>query len=176
VTLTGLIGATVLLGGLADPAEPTEAQVNWIKTTTGAAFLIMAVVKWIRRPRPGDPPKTPRWIAELDGYTPRRSARLGALLAGANPKNLLMAVAAGAEIALLAESTGAAVAAAAGFIAVASIGVATPITARAVLGERADPVLRSGRAWLDRNSTALSVGVLSVLGVALLGRGLAAGL
>ena len=169
--LTGLVVAMIALGAVVDPAQPDEGGITWIKVVTGGAFLAMALVKWLRRPRPGQPPKTPRWVAELEHYTPRRSARLGALLAAGNPKNLLMSLAAGAEIALLAGSAAATAAAAAGFIAVSSIGVATPILARAVLGERAAPALRSGRAWLDRNATVLSVGVLTALGVALVLRG-----
>jgi threonine/homoserine/homoserine lactone efflux protein len=172
VALTALVLVAVALGGLADPDEPTDEGIGWIQVATGAAFLVMAAVKWLTRPRPGAPKEPPTWLAALDTYTPRQSARLGALLASANPKNLVMALAAGAEIALLAEGTGQTAAGVAAFVAIGSMGVATPILAHAVLGDRATPALERGRAWLDRNSTALSVGVLVLLGALLLLKGI----
>jgi threonine/homoserine/homoserine lactone efflux protein len=105
---------------------------------------------------------------------PRQAARLGALLAAANPKNLVMALAAGAEIALLATSPVNVAAAIAVFVVVGSLGVGTPIVMHRMLGDRAQPALARMKDWLDRNSTALSVGVLVVLGVLLLAGGLTA--
>ncbi len=172
VVLTLLVAVAVWLGGLTDPEPATEEGIGWVQVATGVVLLAMAAVKWMRRPRPGDPPKAPGRLAALDGYGPRQSARLGALLAGANPKNLAMAVTAGAEIAVLAEGTAQTVAGVAGFVAVGSIGVAVPILTYAVLGERANPALQRARAWLDRNGTALSVGVLALLGALLLLQGL----
>jgi hypothetical protein len=128
-------------------------------------------VKWLRRPRAGATKEPPSWLAALDSYTPARSARLGAIL-GANPKNLVMALAAGAEIAVLASGAGPTAAGVAIFVAVGSLGVAIPILGHAVLGDRAEPALNRGRSWLDANSTALSIGVLVVLGVLLLLKGL----
>lgn len=172
VTLTLVVVVALWFGGLTDPEPATEEGIGWVQVATGVVLLVLAAVKWTRRPRPGDPPKPPGRLAALDGYGPRQSARLGSLLAGANPKNLAMAVAAGAEIAVLAEGPGQTVAGVVGFVAIGSIGVAVPILTHAVLGDRANPALRRARAWLDRNGTALSVGVLALLGVLLLGQGL----
>ena len=60
------------------------------------------------------------------------------------------------------------------FTAIGSLGVAAPVLAHAILGERAATPLERGKGWLDRNSTALTVGVLAVLGVLLLAKGLPA--
>ena len=139
---------------------------------TGLAFLVLAAVKWARRPRAGEPAKAPGWLSALDSYSPPQSARLGVALAAGNPKNIAMALAAGAEIAYITGTIGEAAVGVATFVAVGSIGVATPILAFAVLGDRARPALEHGRGWLERNSTALSVGVLVVLGVLLLLKGL----
>ena len=97
---------------------------------------------------------------------------IGGILAGANPKNLAMAIAAGAEIAVIAERPAQSVVGLVGFVLVGSIGVATPVIVHSALGERATAPLERGQAWLVRHSTALSVGVLGVLGVALLLKGL----
>lgn len=176
VTLTLVVTVAVWLGSLADPVEPTDEGIAWIQVLTGSAFLMMAAVKWLKRPRTGATKGPPAWLAALDSYGPRHSARLGALLAGANPKNLVMALAAGAEIAVLADGAGAMAAGVAGFVAVGSIGVATPVIAHAVFGSRAATSLERGRGWLDRNSTALSVGVLVLLGALLILKGLSSAL
>lgn len=170
--LTAVVAAAVTFASLSDPAPATEEGIGWIQVLTGAAFLVMAVVKWARRPRAGQAKEPPGWMSALDTYSPGQSARLGALLAAANPKNLAMALAAGAEIAVLATGAASTVSGALGFVLIGSVGVATPVLAQVGLGERAAPALEHGRQWLDRHSTALSIGVLTALGAVLLVKGL----
>jgi threonine/homoserine/homoserine lactone efflux protein len=172
VSLVALVLVALWLAGLGDPEPADEQGIGWIQVATGAAFLVMAAFKWVRRPRPGEVKDPPGWMAALSTYTPRQSTRLGVLLAAANPKILVMALAAGAEIAVLAEDAAATTAGVALFVVVGSIGVAIPVLVHAVLGERAAPGLERGRLWLERNATALSVGVLVLLGVLLLLKGL----
>lgn len=172
VGLTALTAAAWWLAGLADPSEPTDEGIGWIQVATGAIFLVMAAVKWLRRPAPGQAKAAPKWMAALDSYSPAQAARLGALLACANPKNLAMAMAAGAEIAVLADGAGATTGGIVGFVLIGSLGVGTPVLLHAVLGERSAPALDRSRDWLQRNGTALSVGVLGILGVLLLLGGL----
>ncbi len=172
IGLALLVLVAVVLGRLSGPSDATDQGIGWIQVITGLAFLVLAAVKWARRPRAGEPAKAPGWLAALDSYSPPQSARLGAALAAGNPKNIAMALAAGAEIAYITGAIGEAAVGVATFVAVGSIGVATPILAFAVLGDRARPALERGRGWLERNSTALSVGVLLILGVLLLLKGL----
>ena len=172
VGLTLLVLLTVVLATLSGPSDATEQGVGWIQLLTGLAFLGLAAVKWLRRPRPGGPAKAPGWLTALTSYEPRQSARLGAALAMGNPKNIAMALAAGAEIAYLAQDAAAMTVGVVAFVLISTIGVGTPILLFAVAGERARPALERGRAWLERNSTALGVGVLVVLGVLLVLKGL----
>lgn len=172
IALTALVLVALALGGLSDPEPASEQGVGWIQVVTGSVFLVLAVVKWVRRPRAGQAKPPPAWMAAVTTYTPRQSARLGVLLAVANPKILLMALAAGAEIAYLAEGSAQKAAAVAVFVAVGCVGVAVPVLLHAVMGQRAGPGLERGRVWLERNSTALSIGVLVLLGVLLLLEGL----
>ena len=174
VTLTAVVVGALLLAGVRDPAPPDDQGIGWIQVVTGAVFLALALAKWVRRPGPGDAKEPPTWMAALDSYTPRQSAGLGAALAAGNPKNLVMALAAGAEIAAITTSTGNALAGVGVFVLVGSIGVATPVVAHRLLGDRAPEVLGGWKSWLEANSTALAVGVLVVLGVMLLSAGLSA--
>lgn len=174
VALTAVVLGALLLAGTQDPTPPDDAGIGWIQVVTGVAFLALALVKWLRRPAPGSPKQPPGWMTALDSYTPRQAAGLGAGLAAGNPKNLVMALAAGAEIAALTTTVGAATVGVGVFVVVGSIGVATPAIALRLLGVRAPEVLGRWKSWLEANSTALSVGVLVVLGVMLLGSGLPA--
>jgi threonine/homoserine/homoserine lactone efflux protein len=176
VALTAVVVGALLLAGVRDPAPPDDKGIGWIQVVTGVAFLALATVKWLRRPAPGEAKEPPAWMSALDSYTPRKAAGLGAALAAANPKNLVMALAAGAEIAALTTSTTAAAAGAGLFVLVGSIGVATPVIAHRLLGDRAPQVLGGWKSWLEANSTALGVGVLVVLGVMVLVKGLSAAL
>jgi hypothetical protein len=170
--LTALTAVSAWLAHLADPGAPTDEGIGWIQVVTGAIFLVMAAVKWLRRPAPGQVKATPKWMAALDSYSPAQSARLGALLACANPKNLAMAVAAGAEIAVLSDGTAATVWGIVAFVLIGSLGVGAPVLLHAVLGDRTAPTLDRSRVWLQRNATVLSAGVLAILGVLLLLGGL----
>ena len=174
VALTAIVLGALLLAGVRDPAPPDETGIGWIQVVTGLAFLALALIKWLGRPRPGESKEPPSWMTALDSYTPRQSAVLGAGLAAGNPKNLVMAIAAGAEIAALTTSAGNALVGIAVFVLVGSIGVATPTIAHRLLGDRAPEVLGGWKSWLEANSTALAVGVLVLLGVMLLAAGLPA--
>lgn len=167
-----VVTAAVGLGGLVEPEQPTDQTVGWVRVVTGVLFLVLALVTWVRRPRDGEGKPPARWMAALHGYSPWESARVGALLATTNPKNVAMALAAGAEIAVFVDDGGRTAVGVLVFVLVGSVGVATPIVVRTLVGERADPALRRSRAWLDRNTTLLSVGVLVLLGVLLLASGL----
>ena len=59
----------------------------------------MAANQWKKRPKDGQEPETPKWIATIDTATPSKAAVLGAALSGANPKNLALTLAAAASIA-----------------------------------------------------------------------------
>jgi cytochrome c biogenesis protein CcdA len=169
LVLTALVVAALLLAGVPDPGGEADETVGWIELLLGVGLLAAGLAKWVRRPRPGEPKQAPGWMASLDAAGPQRAATLGALLA-INPKNLLMALAAGTEVALLAQGATQAAGAVALFVLVGSLGVGTPVALRLLLGERADPALGRARGWLDRNGTTVGVVVLLVLGVVLVVR------
>lgn len=60
------------------------------------------------------------------------------------------------------------------FVAVASLGVATPAVARLLLGDRADSLLAVADEWMIANNAAIMAVVLVVLGAVLIGNGVAA--
>lgn len=63
-----------------------------------ALFLFLAYRSFRGRPKKGEEPKEPRWLAAIDSFGPVKSAGLGLLLGVANVKNLPIMIAVGATI------------------------------------------------------------------------------
>lgn len=111
-------------------------------------------------------------MARIDELRPGAAFGLGFLLSALNPKNLLLAVAAGASLGALPLTTGETVAAVAVFTAIAALTVVVPVVAYLIAGARLDPTLDRTKAWLIGNNTAVMAVLLFVFGVNLLGDGL----
>jgi hypothetical protein len=85
--IAGLVSVSVIVVLLvgSDP-DDDDPGVNSLKLAIGIAFLLMAGKKWTKRPRPGEEPKTPGWMATIDSATTARGALLGAALSGSEPE------------------------------------------------------------------------------------------
>jgi threonine/homoserine/homoserine lactone efflux protein len=93
----------------------------------GVLFLLLAGRSWRNRPEPGTEPAMPKWMAGIDGFAPAKALGFGLLLAGVNPKNLLLAVGAGSALALIGPSTSEAVVSLIVFVIVGSLTIAGPV-------------------------------------------------
>lgn len=140
----------------------------------GLALLVLAARKLHRRPGSGDDAGPPAWMAAFGRAEPARAARLGALLGGANPKNLLLTVAAAGSIGTLGLAPGGAALAGVGYVLLASSTVLGAVAAHLVAPTRSGVVLGRVERFTVAHSTALSVVVLVVLGLKLLADGLRA--
>lgn len=154
-----------------DDSEPS-ATTGWVKLVLGILLLAVGVRQWRARPGPDDEPIVPGWMARIDELRPGAAFGLGFLLSALNPKNFLLAVAAGASLGALPLSTGETVGAVAVFTAIAALTVAVPVVAYLIAGARLDPTLDRTKAWLIANNTAVMAVLLLVFGVNLLGDGL----
>jgi len=159
----------VLIPGLeADNAEPSNTT-GWIKLVLGLLLLLVGVRQWRTRPGPDGEVPVPGWMAKIDELKPGASFGLGFLLSALNPKNLLLAIAAGASIGALPLSTGETVGAVAVFTVIAAITVTVPVIAYLIAGQRLDPTLDTAKAWLIGNNAAVMAVLILVFGVSLLG-------
>src|SRR3954454_19534182 len=104
VFLLGWVAALAIVSGVAylvadqaDAATDSTASdtIAWGKIVFGALFLFLAARNWRTRPASGAEPEMPKWMAGIDALTPVKALGLGLLLAGVNPKNLMLAAAAG---------------------------------------------------------------------------------
>jgi threonine/homoserine/homoserine lactone efflux protein len=166
-----IIGAIVLLVA-PDAASDTGAPatwVNWLKLLLGVLLVLLALKDWRGRPRDGEEAPTPRWMGAIDGFGATKSLEAGVVLSAANPKNLLLAVAAAASIAQTAIPGGEQAVVYAVFVLIGAIGVAVPLVIYFALGERASPILQGIKAWMALHNAVIVTVLFLVIGAKLIG-------
>ena len=170
--LLGLIvvGSIVLIAGDVASDDSGESTVSGVvKLVFGLLFLLLAVRSWRSRPKAGEDPEMPGWMAAIDGFGAVKSAGIAALLSGLNPKNLALTAAGAATIAAAGLTTGEEIGAFAIFVTIASITVAAPVLVYLIMGDRVQGGLNSLKEWLLANNNTVMAVVLVVLGAKLLG-------
>lgn len=173
VGLSVLAAVVYLVADAANASSDSTASdsTSTVKVVVGVLLLVGAFRRWRARPRAGEAPTMPRWMAEVDHFTPGRAAGLGVLLGAVNPKNLALTLGAAAGLAQLGESTGDAVAGLVAFVVVASSGTAACVAYRVLGGERSRAHLDDAKAWLTVHSDAVMAVLFLVFGVVLLAQG-----
>jgi hypothetical protein len=153
-----------------DPATSSGAAdaISWGKLVLGVLLLAMAARNWRSRPAAGEQPDMPKWMDGIDALAPGKALTLGLLLAGVNPKNLILTVGAAAGLAQLGLPTGDAVVSLIVFVVLASITIALPVIYYLVGGDRAHATLDSLKAWLTVHNNAVMAVLFLVFGVNLI--------
>ncbi len=159
----------LLLPGLEGDDRTPGTAAGWIKLVLGLLLLVVAVRQWRSRPGDDEVPAMPGWMQRIDGLKPGAAFGLGFLLSAVNPKNLLLAAAAGVTIGSIGLSGGETVAAVAMFTVLAALTVAVPVIAYLVAGDRLDQLLDGAKEWLIRNNTAVMAVLMVIFGFGLLG-------
>ncbi len=176
VGITAAISIVTALGALI-PAGSGDAGgrpvVGAIQALLGLGLVALAVRQWRGRPGPGDEPELPGWMTGITGVSPGKAFGLGALLAAANPKNLLLAVAAGVAFSQAALPTGSLVVSVAIWVLIAASTVLIPVVAALSMPERVAGPLDRLKTWLTANNAAVMCVLLLVIGVNLVGKALA---
>ncbi len=146
--------------------------VSWGKIVFGVLFLLLAVRTWRGRPAPGVAAEMPKWMQGIDGFTPLKAFAVGVLLAGVNPKNLLLTAGAAIGLAQLGLSTTDVVVSIVVFVVVASLTIAVPVVYHHVGGTHARTELDSLKVWLAAHNAAVMTVLFLVFGVDLIAKGL----
>jgi hypothetical protein len=151
---------------------PDLPAVVWI--ALGAGLLIAAAWRlWRGRPLPGEEPEPPRWLRVVDRAGLGQSLGTGLFLSTVSLRNIALLAAAAAVIGqsgLGFVELGLTVAA---FLAISSLGILIPVLVRLFGGADADATLARWSAWLNAHMGTIAAVVMAVLGLFLLGRGLA---
>jgi len=169
-----IVGAIVLLaapGGTSDSGPAT--WVSTLQLVLGALLVLMAAKQWRGRPHGDEQAATPKWMGAIDGFNAVKALGAGVVLSGANPKNLLLAVAAAAAIVQTGIPGGEQAGAYAVFALIGTIGVAVPVVIYFALGDRAGPILQRLKRWLAQNNGVIMAILLLLIGVKLIGDAIA---
>lgn len=116
-------------------------------------LLLYAAVETYRTRNVSEPPE---WMGKLTTATPRFSFRLGFLLLGFFPTDIVTSVSVGTYLA----ANGDPVVDAAGFVLLTLFILALPSLSVFALGERAEATLPKIRDWMDENSWIISEAVI----------------
>ncbi|GAA4476187.1 GAP family protein [Rhodococcus olei] len=165
VVIASVVGLSTGSGG-----NPTAAT---IKIVLGVLLLLLAAKQWKSRPAPGATPEMPAWLAAIDKVTPGKAFGLGVLLSVVNPKNLLMIVGAAVAVAQLGVSGVTLTVAGVVFTVIAASTVAVPVIAYFAARDSVTGWLNNLKAWLTANNAAVMATLLLVIGVVMIGKGLA---
>lgn len=171
VVVVSAVTFLVQPAGSSDPENPSLVA-SLVKLVLGALTIVLGIREWRGRPKDGEEPTLPSWMAAIDQVTAPKAGGLGVLLSGVNPKNLALCVAGGATIGGADLSTSDALVSIAVFVALASSTVVVPVLAYLVAHDRIQEPLDELRRWLTvNNATVMSV-LLLVIGVVILGKGI----
>ena len=171
-----IVGTIVLLvAGPTDASDGGEPAtwVSLLKLVLGGLLVLVALRQWRGRPHEGEEAPVPTWMGAIDAFTPPKAVGAGAVLAGANPKNLLLAVAAAAAIAQTGIPGGEQALAYAVFAVIGTVGVGIPVAIYFALGDRAGPILDRLKAWMGRHNAVIMAVLCLVIGAKLVGDAIA---
>jgi threonine/homoserine/homoserine lactone efflux protein len=168
-------GIALVLASAADLSSSTDSasrSPGVINLLLGILLLVLAARGWRSRPKAGEQPPLPKWMASLDTITPPRSAGLAALLSGINPKNLALNLAAMSIIASAGLSPSSQLVALLVFVLVGSIAIIVPVVVYFAGGDRAAAVLAGWKEFLVDNNPVIMAVLLLVFGMVLIGKGI----
>ncbi len=175
VLALSVVGGVVLVvadtSDVSSEQDPSDA-VFAVKLIIGLLFLVLAVRQWSSRPKEGEEPEMPGWMSAIDQFTPIRAFGMAILLAGVNPKNLGLTLAAGSTIAQAGLSDADPWIVLLVFVALASLTVVLPVAYYLVAGDSAERALNTMKSWLIANNATVMAVLLLVIGVMLIGDGL----
>ena len=173
----GVIGAVVL--AIADPAKASGSGapatwVSWLKIALGILLLLVAVRQFRGRPHDQEQAAMPNWMGAIDNFKPLAAVGTGALLAGANPKNLLLAVGGAATIAQTGIAAAQQAIAYVVFAVIATIGVGAPVGIYFAMGNRSQDILGRLKDWMGQHNAVIMSVLCLIIGAKLIGDAISA--
>lgn len=173
----GVIGAIVL--AIADPAKASSSGapatwVSWLKIVLGILLLLVAVRQFRSRPHGEEQAAMPTWMGAIDNFKPPAAVGTGALLAGANPKNLLLAVGGAATIAQTGIAAAQQAIAYVIFAGIATIGVGAPVGIYFAMGNRSQDILGRLKDWMGQHNAVIMSVLCLIIGAKLIGDAISA--
>lgn len=158
--------------GADDPGSSAATGTNWVQVALGVVLLVLAARQWRGRPGPGEQAELPGWMEKVDHFGPAASAGAGVVLSAANPKNLLLAVSAGAAVGQAGLSGAEDAVALAAFVMIGSLTVVGAVVYSLVDRKGSATALAGVKSFMaDHNAVIMTV-LLGVIGAKVLGQGI----
>lgn len=171
--LLGLVAVSAIVVLVAIDADiddsPTSIATYAARVVFGIVLLVLAARKWRAR----DSKEEAGWMAGLANVSPAGGLKLGLLLSVANPKNLVLALAAGASIAQAGLTVGEKAIAVGAFAVIGSLTVLGPVALYLLDADRAATTLASVKRFMVENSPVILMIVMLLLGAKLIADGIA---
>jgi hypothetical protein len=176
--VAGVGGAVALFAWLASllPTQDSSGSLlsaGVINMVVGVFLVVLALRQWRGRPARGDLAELPKWMAKVDSMRPGKTLVLGLLLSAVVPKNLLLALSAGVIVGEAGLRVGQASVVIIVFTLIATSTVAIPVVAHLAAPGRMRGPLERLREWLVVNNVTIMVLVLLMIGVVMIGNGIA---
>jgi Sap, sulfolipid-1-addressing protein len=171
----GIVGAIVLTlagAGSGSKSGSPATWVSWVKIALGVLLLLVAFREFRSRPRGDEEPQMPKWMATIDKTTPVAAVGLAAVLSGANPKNLLLAVGGAAAIAGTGISGAQQAVAYLVFALIGTLGVGIPVVIYFAMGERSQQLLGGLKDWMSAHNSVIMAVLCLVIAAKLIGDGI----
>jgi len=175
VAVLGLTLLIVIVGQQADSGNGDGSGSgvrSGIQLLLGVGLLFLSYRNFRNRNIAATDDSGPAWLKTVDKVSVPAAFGLGAASGGANPKNLALIPGAAASIVGAGLTTAGLVTTSVIFALIGTCGVAIPLVIPLFAGEKKDEVLTSLREWLTRNSPAIMMVLLFILGWNLIGKGL----
>jgi hypothetical protein len=163
-----LLGNTADIGTSSGPSKGAAV----IRLVLGLLLLFGAFRQWRKRPKEGEEPQMPKWMAGIDDFNAGKSLGLATLLSGVNPKNLALVLAAAMTISQAGLSGAQPWIVLLVFVVIASLTVAAPVLTFFLAGERAESTLNGWKTWLTANNAAVMAVLFLLFGFVLIGKGI----
>jgi len=165
--------ATIIAIALPSPgARKPDLAGAIAQIVVGVALAVLSVIAWRRSRHAENTGDMPRWLGAASRMG-RWSAFGLAVVLNVRPKALLLALAAGLSVRSADIDVGSIAIVLAVYVVIAASTVVVPIVAATVSPTSTERRLVSARAWLGRNSSAVTSVILLMVGVVIIGNGLA---
>jgi threonine/homoserine/homoserine lactone efflux protein len=175
--LAGIVVAVVLFSLLSSiiprDTEGPSPIAGAIKIILGVLLLFLAINQWRARPAPDEQARMPKWMSAIDSMTAGKALGLGFLLSAVNPKNLLMAISVGVIVGGAGLAVGQIAVVIIIFVLLAASTVLIPVVGYLIASARLASPLDKLREWLVDNNAVITAVLLLVIGVSMIGEGLA---
>jgi len=178
-TLGWIVGMAVLaivlvlvIDQLGEPSAGGNFWLDLARIIVGLLLLWAAARKWQKRPRPGDAPVVPKWIATFNDVNAARALRLGATLALVNPKHFAFTLAAMSPLAEVPLSLAAIGIDVLVFVLLSSVSVLAVALVHAFGGSGTTARLEGVKQFMLANNNVILMVIFAILGMSVLGSGL----